>query len=123
VQGFPLRPQQRAAGPIKRPESLRPLAHCGMRGCRSGEVRSAGKSGVRAGQTQPTISEGKGHLLNCGALLSCQAHDGESGVHHFEFRPQDGSTNVLPLGAPRQVCHPELKAAVEQDPAILVQQG
>jgi hypothetical protein len=55
-----LRPQQRAAGPIKRPERLRPLAHCGMRSCRSGEVRCAGESGVRAGQTQPTMSEGEG---------------------------------------------------------------
>jgi hypothetical protein len=50
------------------------------------------------------------------------AHDGEGGVHHFEFRPPDGSADVLPLAAPRQVCHRELKASVEQDPAILVQQ-
>jgi hypothetical protein len=37
--------------------------------------------------------------------------------------PPDRSADVLPLAAPRQVCHPELKAAVEQDPAILVQRG
>jgi hypothetical protein len=68
------------------------------------------------------MSEGKGHLLHCGALLSCQAYDSEGGVHHFEFHPPDVSADVLPLAAPRQVCHPALKAAVEQDPTILVQQ-
>jgi hypothetical protein len=57
VQGFPLRPQQRASGPIKRRERPQPLAHGGMRGCCSGEVR--GESGVRAGQTNPPCRRGR----------------------------------------------------------------
>jgi hypothetical protein len=69
------------------------------------------------------MSERKGHLLNCGALLSSQAQDGKGGVNRSEFRPLDGSADLLPLAVPRQVCHTALKAAVEQDPAILVQQG
>jgi hypothetical protein len=65
------------------------------------------------------MSEGKGHLLHSGALLSCQAQDGKGGVHCLEFRLLNGSADVFPLAAPRQVCNTAVKAAGEQDPAIL----
>jgi hypothetical protein len=35
----------------------------------------------------------------------------------------DCSTYLLPLAISRQVCHPALEAAVEQQPPVLVNQG
>jgi hypothetical protein len=67
--------------------------------------------------------EGRVICSTVGPSSRAMPHDGKGGVNRFEFRPLDGFADVLPLAAPRQVCHTALKDAVEHDPAILVQQG
>jgi hypothetical protein len=121
--GFPLGPEHIAAGPIKGSERFGATAHrdvCGGGGC---EVRRAAERRAGAGGAQAAVAEGEGDLLDWVGFRGGVAYNGEGAVDRLALRSLDCCTYLLPLAAPRQVCHPALEAAVEQQPPVLVCQG
>jgi hypothetical protein len=120
VEGLPLRPERIAAGSLEGPEHLRALAHGNVGGGGGCEVRSAAKRRTGAGEAEAAVAKGEGDLLSHGAVCGGPTHDGEGAVDRLALRPLDGWADLRPMAAARQVCHPALEAAVEQQPPVLV---
>jgi hypothetical protein len=65
------------------------------------------------------VEEGEGDLVGQGAFFGGVTCDGEGRRDCLVLRLMVCWTYLLPLAAPRQVCHPALEAAVEQQPPVL----
>jgi hypothetical protein len=74
-------------------------------------------------QERPKPPWRRGDLLDWVGFRGGVAYNGEGAVDRLALRSLDCWTYLLPLASPRQVCHPALEAAVEQQPPVLVCQG
>jgi hypothetical protein len=120
VEGLPLRPERIAAGSVEGPDRLRALAHGNVGGGGGCEVRSAAERRTGAGEAEAAVTKGEGDLLSQGAVCGGPTLDGEGAVARLALRPLDGWADLHPMAAVRQVCHPALEAAMEQQPPVLV---
>jgi hypothetical protein len=93
---------------------------CGGGGC---EIRRAAECRAGAVEAQAALAEGECDLLDWVDFRGGVAYNGEGAGDRLALRSLDCWTYLLPLAAPRQVCHPALEAAVEQQPLVLVCQG
>jgi hypothetical protein len=66
------------------------------------------------------VAEWEGDLVGQGAFFGGVTCDGEGTRNRLALRLMDCWAYLLPLAALRQVCHPALEAAVEQQPPVLV---
>jgi hypothetical protein len=76
--------------------------------------------GGDAGEAKAGMAKGEGDLLSQGGVCGGLTHDGEGAVDRLALRPLDGWADLRPMAAARQVCHPALETAVEQQPPVLV---
>jgi hypothetical protein len=66
------------------------------------------------------VAEWEGDLVGDVTFFGGVTCDGEGTRNRLALRLMDCWAYLLPLAAPRQVCHQALEAAVEQQPLVLV---